>query len=992
MTLKLLKRFQFTSWLQSGMKQFSRRSRYVLLAIATALLCVTPLLANASLTSSPASPASQIAQLPDPLAKGRLLYHQGSFELARQAWAEAEKLYRQKGDAIGVLHSQLNQSHALKALGAYTRALELLKTLNQSVAVQPDSLDKLRILRSLGDAYQAVGELSRARTSLDQSRKLAEKLNLPEELSAVYFSDAIVDQAEIRRTPRQEATVPSLLPLLTRTLTNFQQAATLTSAPTIVVQAQLNRFSLLVSYLPQFHQAIGETIPTGIANQNPNLWRRALAPPLLQLLDPKLLAAPSPSKTPISPSTSPSTTAPTPTPAPLIVVEPLTEEDEKVLTLKEQTLSWTRELLELINPLQVGLESLPLNRSSVDARINYAQSLLQFSRLVETAAETNFRLQTIQQAILKEIEVAQKKQLSRRPIRPTKATKPVVIPPAYLSGQETQDLQTAARISFQEATRMLKAAADQSRKLANPRLEAYALSGLVDLYAQWASRSDDRTRWAAVETLAQKALVLAQGSQAPEITYKVQGQLGRSLLRQGKDIKQARASYRLAVRTLQSLRTDLVAINQDVQFTFRDNVEPIYREAIAALLPTPEEDVASPEVQKNLEEARQLLESLQLAELDNFFREACIQGQAVPLDQVVDRDNPTTAVIYPIIVSKQHLRVIAKIPGQQQLRYEKVDLPAGENLETTLRELRRQLPDRANPFAYRATATTVYNWLVKPFEDGLANSKVDTLVFVLDGDFRNVPMAALYDGKQYLIQQYAIAASPGLQLFDPKFLAQEKLNVLTAGLSEFNQPGLQAQLPAGVRAGFNPLPGVKTELERIQARVPGKLLAEQAFQRQTLQTAIQTTPFNVVHLATHGTFSSRKDQTFILAYDGPINVDQLTEILRSRSQSRDEPIELLVLSACETAGGDNRAALGLAGIAVRAGARSTVGSLWLASDESTPILIDKFYEQLSVARQKNLTKAKALQVAQRALLENPDDPRFRNPFYWAPFILVGNWL
>ncbi len=141
---------------------------------------------------------------------------------------------------------------------------------------------------------------------------------------------------------------------------------------------------------------------------------------------------------------------------------------------------------------------------------------------------------------------------------------------------------------------------------------------------------------------------------------------------------------------------------------------------------------------------------------------------------------------------------------------------------------------------------------------------------------------------------------------------------------------------------------------------------------------------SIVHVATHGQFSSQANKTFILAWDKPIVVSELDTLLRSTSTG-DRTIELFVLSACETASGDNRAALGLAGIAIRAGARSTVASLWSSDDESNALLIGDFYQNLI----QGMNKAQALRTAQLALLENP---RYQHSKYWSAFVFVGNWL
>jgi CHAT domain-containing protein len=232
-------------------------------------------------------------------------------------------------------------------------------------------------------------------------------------------------------------------------------------------------------------------------------------------------------------------------------------------------------------------------------------------------------------------------------------------------------------------------------------------------------------------------------------------------------------------------------------------------------------------------------------------------------------------------------------------------------------------------------------------------------------------MAVLYDGKQYLVEKYSIALTPGLQLVDPRPLPQRQLKALTAGLSES-------------RRNFAPLEFVESELEQIQSEIPSDVLLNQQFTSTTLDNKINSSPVPVVHLATHGQFSSQAEETFILAWDKPINVNELDQLLRTIEQSQSGTLELLVLSACETAAGDKRAALGLAGVAVRAGARSTLASLWLVDDESTALLMSHFYQELKTG----VSKAEALRRAQLVLLQG----KYQHPRLWAAFVLLGNWL
>ena len=269
----------------------------------------------------------------------------------------------------------------------------------------------------------------------------------------------------------------------------------------------------------------------------------------------------------------------------------------------------------------------------------------------------------------------------------------------------------------------------------------------------------------------------------------------------------------------------------------------------------------------------------------------------------------------------------------------------------------------------------IYDWLIKPAEAELGDSEIETLVFVLDGSLRSIPMSALYDGEQYLVEKYNVALTPGMQLLDPTAIEDSELKAVVAGVSESNQ-------------GFSALPGVKTEVEEVSQTFPSQLLLNQEFTSQNFQEQLKQTPSPLIHLATHGQFSSNPEETFIVTWGDRIKVKDFENILQAREESLNaKPIELLVLSACQTAEGDKRAALGIAGIAVRSGARSTLATLWSVEDSSTVWLMNQFYQQL--ANTDSATKAKALREAQIALMHSK---KYSHPYYWSPFILVGNWM
>lgn len=582
--------------------------------------------------------------------------------------------------------------------------------------------------------------------------------------------------------------------------------------------------------------------------------------------------------------------------------------------------------------------------------------------------------------------------------------------------------QSVSKLSPSEvdtAAKLLAKAIEQAKSLGDQRATAYALGNLGDLY-------EKTGQWSEAKNLTEEALVLAQTINAADIAYRWQWQLGRLLKAQG-NRKEAIAAYDSAVKTLKDLRSDLVSINPNVQFSFRESVEPVYREFVELLL----QSDANPD---NLAQARDVIESLQLAELANFFREDCLTANPIKIDQIDQK----AAVIYPIVL-KDRLEVVLSLPNAP-LRHYATPLPK-EQVENTFNELRQAIASSSvNPISrgevegtqpesnsppetestgtkpnqrglgavareecrstlgpvplscqtsptsqdYLPLAQQVYQWLIRPVEQDLAKSELKTLVFVLDGPLLNLPMAVLHDGKEFLIEKYAIAYTPGLNLLDSKPLARGKLSALKAGLSEPREITLSSSTTP---IFFSALPFVKQELEILQSSVAGQLLLNQEFTTATIQKEINSIPFPVVHLATHGQFSSNEKDTFILTWDDRLNVNQLNTLLRSREEIGRNPIELLVLSACQTAAGDRRAALGLAGVAVRAGARSTLATLWLVSDEGTAELMTRFYQELT---NPTISKAEALRRAQVALLKNS---RYQQkPEIWAPYVLVGNWL
>ncbi len=504
---------------------------------------------------------------------------------------QAEQIWKKLNNNIGLTRSRINQAQALRVSGFYRRSLSILKEIYQQLKLSPDSPIKIAALRNLGNTHQQLGNLEESQKVLQESLKIAQRLQLPQEIALTQLS--LGNNTRSLGKSNKENSIA---------INYYQNAAEFASNSLTKVQAQINLLSLLV-------------------------------------------------------------------------------EKEKITEAK--TLTPT---------IQSQLANLPENQTGIYARINLARTL------------------------------------------------------------------TKAKISNQkDIAQILATSVQQAKTIGDERAQSYALGSLGELYEQ-------NNQLQQARDLTQNALFLAQTNNASDIAYLWEWQSARLLKAQG-NISAAISAYDSAVATLDSLRSDLAAVNREVQFNFRDSVEPIYRQSVELLLQ--QKSGAKPDLDK----VRQRIEALQLAELDNYFREACLNNQFVVLDQVVDNDNPDTAIFYPIILDNK-LEIILKLPNQKLIH--KTNVVSSEEVEQIITRMREYIvePDRNQQF--QLASQQLYKWLIKPVETELKNSNIKTLVFIPDGSLRNIPMSALYDGQEYLVQKYAIAISPGTTVIYPQIFNATK--------------------------------------------------------------------------------------------------------------------------------------------------------------------------------------------------------------------------
>ncbi|MGK7893079.1 MAG: CHAT domain-containing protein [Xenococcus sp. (in: cyanobacteria)] len=541
---------------------------------------------------------------------------------------------------------------------------------------------------------------------------------------------------------------------------------------------------------------------------------------------------------------------------------------------------------------------------------------------------------------------------------------------------------------------ILTTVTENALTLGDKNSEAYAWGNrgrLYELKAKLSTAEQNKQQavkqYTQAEQYTQKSISLISTLDSPDIAYQYLWQLGRIQNRQGK-LAKAISAYTTAYNALQSLRKDIATINPEVQFSFRDQVEPVYRELVAldfkyaqTLGNKANTKDKQEEITAKLTQARDVMESLQLAQLQNFFREACI----VANPQQIDKIDPNAAVIYTIVLPDK-LGILFSLPNQPPKLYS-VDVTQ-EDISEAVETMRKSLETSDIPVAETLPEyQKVYNWLIRPLEAELEkNKEVKTLAFVLDEDLRNIPMAVLHDGQQYLIEKkYALALTSGLQLLDPKPLTAIELNVTAAGLSK-NQDGSDLS------------PEVATELQAIEEiGLTDKYLLNEEFTKEALKQNIVNSRSSIIHLATLAQFRPKAEDTYILAWDEQkMNINEFADLLRVSTFKRQKAIELLVLDASETGRSDpetgkedEQASLGLAGVAIQAGVRSTLATLWSAENRtSTTEIMKRFYHELQQANTTKANKAEALRQAQLNLIK---DTQFKHPHYWAPFILIGNW-
>ncbi len=480
--------------------------------------------------------------------------------------------------------------------------------------------------------------------------------------------------------------------------------------------------------------------------------------------------------------------------------------------------------------------------------------------------------------------------------------------------------------------------------------------------------SEEEKQYARALNLTRKAIFLAQQQYCPEILYLWQYQSGRLFTALG-DRDNALKAYQNAIATLNPILREFFRGYRGKTPSFYEKIKPVYLGLTELLLQDAENEISG---KTRLIQARDTMELLKTAELEDFFQDECVT--ALKKNSMPDMTAPAhTAVIYPISLPDR-LELLVTLPeGIRRIRVPVVSEVFREEVKT----FRERLEDFSKRYKY--FAKKLYEVLIGPVESDLSRYGIDTLVIVPDDVLRLIPFSVLInpESSRFLIEDYAVVTVPALSLTDYRSPVKKAGKSLLCGLSQGNPP----------------LPYVPEELKRIKEITgEGKILLNQDFTLANLAEEFKYQTYSTVLMSTHGTFGASPEDTYLMTSDSRMTMNDLEKFIRF-GRFREEQIELLTLSACRSAAGDERAASGLAGIAVKAGVRSAVATLWNVDDEAASLLVTEFHRQLV----KGIPKAKSLQEAQKKFIykeivsENPQKD-FTCPAYWAQFLLIGNWL
>ena len=498
---------------------------------------------------------------------------------------------------------------------------------------------------------------------------------------------------------------------------------------------------------------------------------------------------------------------------------------------------------------------------------------------------------------------------------------------------------------------LLDSAVKTAQKINNPRVASFAL-GAMGKHYESLQQYERALYWTKL------AQFTAGQAQALDSLYQWDWQAAR-IYHATVKTDAAIEAYERAIASLQLIRTKKTQSEGDPLSSFQSDIEPIYRGLIQLLLSNNSD-------QPSLEQALQTKDLLLLSELENLFEDDCLELKTYSeTDKLAYLRQTNTAVINTVILDDK-IYIIWQFPnGKFQKSARDI---SQKQLEKLITQWRFDLENKEND-NYLSRSQQLYKLFFPPeIKSYLKTLKLENLIFINDGILRNVPMAALHDGEKFLVEDYAVINSLGL-------------NIRT----KQPHPNLEKAVAFALTAGINqfpPLPYVQQELENLGELVDEKQFLNDQFSLRNFQQQVESSQSSLVHVATHGRFGGTTENTFLQAYQSQISLPDLEATLSAHNTNfPDNPIQLLVLSACDTAANAPRATLGMSGVAIRAGVSNVLGSLWSINDRQIVSLIDGFYSYLI---RDGLSQPEALRQAQLDLINSPN----YHPSNWSSMILI----
>ncbi|HAA31106.1 MAG TPA: CHAT domain-containing protein [Cyanobacteria bacterium UBA8553] len=400
----------------------------------------------------------------------------------------------------------------------------------------------------------------------------------------------------------------------------------------------------------------------------------------------------------------------------------------------------------------------------------------------------------------------------------------------------------------------------------------------------------------------------------------------------------------------------------------------------------------------NLFEEAQAVEFGQQLGLNLFGEVASAQNIAQTLDDLYRQRGKRAAILY-VVSLPDKLQLLLILANNQPIR--KIIPEANRALlQQVTQEFRSKVSDPGRNTTYLDSAQKLYQWIIAPFDSVLKANQIDTLVFSMDKGLRSIPIAALYDGQQFLIEKYSVSIIPSFSLTDTRYFPITNTRMLAVGISESTQ-------------GQTPLPAVAVEVSALTNKLwSGQKLLNETSTINNFQAESRQQRFKIIHIATHAEFRpGRINNSYIQFWNAKLGFEQLRQLSRELAWQQEPKVEMIVLSACRTALGDHQAELGFVGLALQVGVKTALGSLWAVRDEASLGLMTKFYEQLRTAP----IRSEALQKAQLAMLKGQvriESGKLRlneqntlslppeltqgslnlsHPYYWSAFTMTGNW-